>query len=80
MYLLLSYVFKGPLINSLSALRYPIPSEIQVDVTLHRNSNEMIITNCREVDQEFRVRIHKIELLLPTFILNPKYQLDIDQR
>ena len=71
----------GPLINTISAIDKPIPSGLEINIKLVRNEDQFIITDLSTspVKTIYRLRIHKIEILLPTMVLNPRYQVDIDR-
>merc|ERR1711955_142406 len=66
----------GPLYSNVSANPWPIPSEIDIFLSMTRNKNEVLITqNDEDVDNPksdtFRINLEYIEVIIPRLVIDP---------
>ena len=67
---------RGPLYSSVSSNPWPIPSEIDIFLSMTRNKNEVLITqNDEDPDSPksdvFRINLEYIEVIIPRIVIDP---------
>ena len=70
----------GPLYSTISSNPWPLPSEIDIYVSITRNKNEILVTHTGGEDILFRIVLEYIELTVPRIIVDPVLQSSIDKQ
>ena len=71
---------RGPLYSSVSSNPWPIPSEIDIVLSMTRNKNEVLITQNDDVKNDvFRINLEYIEVVIPRIVIDPNIHSKIEK-
>jgi hypothetical protein len=70
----------GPLYSSISSNPWPLPSEIDIYISVTRNKNEILVTHTGSEDISFRIVLEYIELTVPRIIIDPVIHSSIEKQ
>ena len=68
------------LVHGVSSMNLPIPSNTRVTITLTRNSDELLVTQTGSKHDNFRIKICKLELQVPRYVIVPQVNARLDQK
>ena len=75
---------RGPLYSNVSGNPWPIPSEIDIYLSLTRNKNEVLITQndadtSNPKNDTFRINLEYIEVIIPRLVIDPAIHEQIEK-
>ena len=74
---------RGPLYSNISSNPWPIPSEIDIYLSMTRNKNEVLITQTdsqNEIKSDtFRINLEYLEIIVPRLIIDPSIHNAIEK-
>ena len=70
----------GPLYSSISSNPWPLPSEIDIYISVTRNKNEILVTHTGIDDINFKLTLEYIELIVPRIIIDPVIHASIEKQ
>ena len=68
----------GPLYSSISSNPWPIPSEIDIYISMTRNKDEVLVSYTGDQDTIFRITLEYLEVLVPRIIIDPSIHNKIE--
>ena len=63
-------------------MNWPLPSGIDIDVHFERNTDQVLITQYgdHEQEKEFRIRVASCELIVERWVIHPALNTHIERR
>ena len=69
----------GPLYSTISNNSYPIPSDIEISISMTRNKNEvLIVQNDTNKSDTFRMQLDYLEIIVPRIVIKAEVQHHIE--
>ena len=69
----------GPLYSTISNNSYPIPSDIEISISMTRNKNEvLIVQNDTNKSDTFRMQLDYLEIIVPRIVIKAGVQHHIE--
>ena len=69
----------GPLYSTISNNSYPIPSDIEISISMTRNKNEvLIVQNDTNKSDTFRMQLYYLEIIVPRIVIKAEVQHHIE--
>ena len=69
----------GPLYSTISNNSYPIPSDIEISISMTRNKNEVLITQSDPTKSDtFRMQLDYLEIIVPRIVIKAEVQHHIE--
>lgn len=71
--------FCGPLYSSISSNSFPVPSDIEIAISMTRNKNAVLITqNDPSKNDTFRIILEYLEIVIPRIVIKAEVQHQIE--
>lgn len=70
----------GPLYSSISNNSFPVPSDIEISISMTRNKDEvLIVQNDDSKSDSFRIVLEYLEIVIPRIVIKAEVQQKIEQ-